>query len=145
MKDWFQECLWALVDEFGWELEAWAILANHYHIVAHSPSDGRTASSLRKLIQKLHSLATRELNRREGATGRHRLWQNYRETHLTYQRSYLARLNYVHQNAVHHGLVKRASDWKWCSARSFAEGVTPAWAETISRFRYDQIARQDGE
>ena len=26
MKDWFQEMLFALCDEFGWRLEAWAVL-----------------------------------------------------------------------------------------------------------------------
>ena len=74
-----------------------------------------------------------------------RLWQNYRETLLTYQKSYLARLNYVHQNAVHHRLVKRASDWKWCSAAEFKKSVTPAWVKTIVSFSYDEIAKADGE
>ena len=38
MKDWFQAKLKELATEFGWKLEAWAILSNHYHLVAHSPS-----------------------------------------------------------------------------------------------------------
>jgi putative transposase len=97
------------------------------------------------MIQKLHSLTTKEINRREGQSGRTRLWQNYRETHLTYQRSYLARLNYVHHNAVHHRLVTLGTMWKWCSAAAFAEAVTPAWFQTITSFKYDEIARVDGD
>jgi putative transposase len=145
LKDWFQEKLFELASEFGWKLEAWTILSNHYHLVAHSPpgSDGGS-QNLGKLVQKLHSQTTRELNRREG-TSRSRLWQNFRETHLTHQRSYLARLNYVHQNAAHHGLVERGSDWKWCSARAFKEEVSTAWLRTITSFQYDEIARNDGE
>ena len=95
------------------------------------------------MIQKLHSLTTKELNRRENKPGRSRLWQNFRETQLTHQLSYLARLNYVHQNAVHHGLVAKASDWKWCSVQAFRKAVTPAWHKTISSFRYDTIAIRD--
>jgi putative transposase len=97
------------------------------------------------MVQKLHSLTTKELNRLDATPGRTRLWQNFRETHLTYQRSYLARLNYVHQNAAHHGLVRVGCDWKWCSAKKFKESVTPAWLKTIASFKYDEIAADDGE
>ncbi len=146
MKDWFQEKLFELCRDFGWRLEAWAILSNHYHFIGHSPaqSDG-AATSLGVMIQKLHSLTTKELNHRENQSGRSRLWQNFRETQLTHQRSYLARLHYVHQNAVHHGLVRVGSDWKWCSAHAFKVAVTPAWLKTITSFKYDQIAVKDGE
>jgi putative transposase len=145
MKDWFQETLFTVADEFGWTLEAWAILSNHYHLVGHSPKGPDGAESLRAMIRKLHSLTTRELNRRDHQPGRTRLWQNFRETCLTHQRSYLARLHYVHQNAVHHRLVAVGSDWKWCSAALFKKAVTPAWLRTITSFRYDEIAAKDGD
>ena len=146
MRDWFQESLTALAADFGWRLEAWAILSNHYHFVGHSPPEHpEAAETLRKLVQKLHSLTTKELNKSDGIPGRTRLWQNYRETLLTLQRGYLARLNYVHQNAVHHKLVHRASDWKWCSARAFREAVSPAWCRTVASFRFDGIAALDGD
>lgn len=143
MKDWFQDQLFALTRAAGWRLEAWAILANHYHFIAHSPPHAPDSSSLRATVQKLHSLTTKKLNQRDRQTGRDRLWQNYRETHLTHQRSYLARLHYVHQNAVHHKLVRVGSLWKWCSASAFKEAVTPAWLKTIASFKYDAIAEQD--
>ncbi len=97
------------------------------------------------MIRKLHALATMELNRWENQPGRTRLWQNFRETHLTHQKSYLARLHYVHQNAVHHQLVAVGSDWKWCGAGKFKKAVVPAWVETISSFKYDEIAASDGD
>ena len=143
MKDWFQETLFAIAKEFEWTLEAWAILSNHYHLIGHSPKGPNGAESLREMIRKLHSLTTKELNRRENQAGRTRLWQNFRETCLTHQRSYLARLHYVHQNAVHHKLVAVGSDWKWCSAGAFKKAVTPAWLKTICSFKYDEIAAKD--
>jgi putative transposase len=97
------------------------------------------------MVRKLHSLATKEMNLRDGTPGRRRLWQNFRETHLTHQRSYLARLHYVHQNAVHHKLVAVGSNWKWCSAAALKKAVSPAWVKTIASFAYDEIAEKDGD
>ncbi len=90
-RDWFEQMLFDTFAERGWKLEAWAVLSNHYHVVAHSPPGG--AETLRAVVQKLHSLSTKRLNTEDGTPGRTRLWQNYRETHLTYPQSYLARLN----------------------------------------------------
>jgi len=142
-RDWFQQMLFDLTTEKGWKLEAWAVLSNHYHLVAHSPSG--SAESLGPMLQKLHSLATKQLNREDGTAGRSRLWQNFFERHLTLQEGYLARLNYVHQNPKHHGLVPVASQWKWCSADAFKREVTPAWLKTIASFKYDIIAKEDGD
>jgi len=101
--------------------------------------------ALGQLIQKLHSSTTREINRRNPSENQKRLWQNYRETLLTHQASYLARLHYVHQNAVHHKLVLIGSDWKWCSAAAFKKAVTPGWLKTIASFGYGKIAVKDGD
>ena len=85
---------------------------------------------------------SRFINRADGVQGR-TLWHNYRETHLTLQRGYLARLNYTHNNAVHHQLVGRARDYEWCSAHAFERTCTKVWAETIYSFRFDDIAAAD--
>ncbi len=141
----FQELLHRLAEKHSWRLEAWAILSNHYHLVGHSPADGTEARSLVPFLRSLHSLSARRWNEEDAQPGRGGLWQNYRETHLTFQRSYLSRLNYVHQNARHHRLVERGSDYPWCSAAAFKKAVTPAWCRTIGRFSFDEIAAADGE
>jgi len=63
---------------------------------------------------ELHSKLALWVNRLDDAKGR-RVWYNFRETQLTYEKSYLARLNYVHQNAVKHGLVAVANQYDWFS------------------------------
>ena len=50
-RDFFLESLFARAVGFGWELRAWAVLANHYHFVAASPPD---PANLNKFIGKLH-------------------------------------------------------------------------------------------
>ena len=99
--------LFALAAKYHWRLEAWAVLANHYHLVAHSPTSEATAATLRTMLTNFHADVTRHFNRLDGTPGR-KIWHNYRETHLTFQRSYLARLNYTHNNPVHHRLVPQA-------------------------------------
>ena len=105
--------LLVLSRDFGWDLEAWAVFSNHYHFVAHSPAKADDASSLPQMLSILHTKTTRWLNRLEEAP-RRKIWYNYRDTRLTYQKSYLARLNYVHQNPARHGLVPVSNLYPWC-------------------------------
>jgi putative transposase len=52
----------------------------------------------------LHFETACHVNRLDQRTDRN-VWFNYGETRLTYEKSYLARLSYVHRNAVKHRLV----------------------------------------
>ena len=125
--------------EFEWELQAWAILANHYHLLAISPDD---PESLRTMLNKLHSTMSKELNLQDNAPGRS-VWYEYWDSHITFQRSYLARLNYVSQNPVRHGIVRVASDYRWCSAAWFERNVSPAFSRAVSSFRIDRVQVRD--
>ena len=141
---WVCDHLRELAAHYGWRMEAWALMNNHYHLVAHSPSGEKDAASLRRWLKHFHADVSRHINRLDGVMGR-QLWHNFRETHLTFQRSYLARLHYTHYNPVHHRVVARASDYPWCSAREFEKAVSPAWVQTITSFEYDEIAGEDGD
>jgi putative transposase len=137
--DLVQNCLFEVAAEFGWRLEAWAILANHYHFVARSPDDPRT---LRRLIGKLHMLTAKALNLLDGTPGR-KVWFQYWDSLITYERSYLARLAYVHGNPVKHGLVRKATDYPWCSAGWFIEHAPGSFVETVRRLKTDRVAVPD--
>ena len=99
--------LLTLAKKYQWQLEAWAVFVNHYHIVARS--DGK-ATPLDKFLKHLHSNSARQVNQLDDSAGR-QVWHNFWETELTFERPYLARLNYVHQNAVKHGLVNVANQY----------------------------------
>jgi len=128
-----------LASQYGWQLEAWAVFPNHYHFLALSPDD---AASLANLVRHLHSTTAREVNRLDGTGGR-KVWYQYWDTHLTYQRSYFARLNYVHQNAVHHGLAVSPTDYPWSSARWFLAKADAAFIKTITALKTDSIRVHD--
>jgi putative transposase len=130
-----QDCLLSLAKKYQWRLEAWAVFSNHYHFVArNNPESG----SLKRLLKHLHADSARKLNLADGVVGR-TVWFNFWDTKLTYERSYLARLNYVHQNAVKHGLVPVANQYQWCSAAWFERVTRPAMVKTIYSFKIDKL------
>ena len=133
--DFLQERLLGLAGEYEWQLEAWAIFSNHYHFVGHALE---SADTLRPFMRHLHATTAREMNRLDRVRGR-KVWYNYWDTKLTFQKSYLARLNYVHQNAVRHGLVRDAEQYQWCSASWFHHAATPAQVATIHGFKIDRV------
>jgi putative transposase len=137
--DLLQAKLLTLAEQYRWHIEAWAVFANHYHLVARGCPE---SVGLGKYLKHLHSDTARELNRLDGVTGR-KVWFNFRDTKLTYENSYLARLNYVHQNAVKHGLVPVANQYRWCSAAWFERVATPSMVQTIYGFKTDTVNVED--
>jgi putative transposase len=127
---------------FDWRLEAWAVFSNHYHFVGHSPANEETAKSLSQMLGLLHEKTAKWINKLDKTPTR-QVWHNYRETRLTYEKSYLARLNYTHQNAVKHGLVPVANQYPWSSARWFERTAAPAQIKTIYRFKIDRLKMPD--
>ncbi len=128
--------------DFGWQLEAWAVFSNHYHFVAHSPPEAPDAANLSDMLSVLHVKTAEWVNKLDRAPGR-QVWFNFRETRLTYQKSYLARMNYVHQNPVKHGLVPVANQYPWCSARWFERSASTAMVNSICRFKIDRLQVAD--
>ncbi len=131
--------LFELAQTCGWQLQAWAIMSNHYHFVAASPDD---PSTLKRMISALHTLSARELNRIDGQPGRH-VWYNYYDSRITYEKSWLARLKYVHQNPVHHNVVQNAELYEWCSAAWFVRESSSAFVKTVNSFKIDQVKVSD--
>ena len=132
-----QRGLLKLAIDYGWRLEAWAVFSNHYHFVGQADS-GETADNLVSFLQELHSRLARWVNKMDRCSTR-QVWHNYRDTRLTYERSYLARLNYVHQNAVKHRLVPVANQYPWCSASWLERVARPAQVKTIYSFDRNQV------
>jgi putative transposase len=136
---WLHERLIQHLLEHSWAPQAWAVFSNHYHFVACAEEG---FLGLPELLNRFHSLTSNELNERDGSVGR-KVWHNYRETSLTFERSYLARLNYVHQNGVRHGLVKVARDYPYCSAAWFERTATQSFQKTVGSFPIDRLSVPD--
>jgi putative transposase len=138
-RDLLERLLLSFARDYGWQLEAWAVFANHYHFVARGNPDSR---NLGEVLHDLHGVSARELNSLDKVKGRN-IWFNFWDTKLTLQHSYLARLNYVHQNAVKHKLVPVANQYPWCSAAWFERVASPAQVKSIYDFKIDRVKVDD--
>jgi putative transposase len=136
--DFLRTTLFGRAKHHGIALQAWAIFPNHYHFVAAFEK----ISDLRDLVRALHSITAKAANAADGAAGR-KVWFQYWETRITFERSYFGRLHYVHQNAVHHGLVRTASSYEWCSARWFDRKSTAAFRKMVLGFPCDSLNVRD--
>ena len=134
-----KKLLFDIAEEYDWRLQAWAVMSNHYHFLALSPED---AGSLKKLVSKLHTLSAKEINREDKTPGR-KVWFQYWDSLITFERSYFARLHYVHQNPVHHGVTKVAENYPWCSAGWFTLHAEPAFQKTVMSFKIDKVKVAD--
>ncbi len=139
-KAFFCRTLFERAERSQWQLEAWAILSNHYHLVARVMGE---AITLQRLIRSLHSQTAIFCNRVDGTPGRE-VWHNYWDSCITYETSYLARLHYVHTNPARHGLVKDARDYPFCSCRWFLESADIEFRRKVFAQPRDWVRVGDG-
>ena len=135
--DRIQEQLFELTRLYDCQLQAWALMSNHYHLVAEC-----AGPALKAMLKKLHQAEGFACNQRDGVTGR-QVWYQVRDTQLTFEKSWLARLRYTHENPVHHGLVNRAANYPWCSAGWFERTTSTAFAKTVASFKTDRVSVGD--
>lgn len=106
----------AAAEVAGVELWSYCLMPNHVHfVVVPSSPDG-----LRAVFADAHRRYTSFINARREQTGH--LWQGRFASVVMDERHLLAALRYVALNPVRAGLVERATDWPWSSARAQAAG-----------------------
>ena len=136
-----REALIALMQSTALELElkldAWVVLSNHYHLIVRAHN-----GSIPAFIRKVHSISARDWNSCDAAAGR-KVWFQYWDKYLTLENAYLARLNYIHQNPVHHGIVRRAENYRWSSLAWFESTVDMALAKAVRQFKIDRLRVPD--
>ncbi|OGV58497.1 MAG: hypothetical protein A2X45_17490 [Lentisphaerae bacterium GWF2_50_93] len=104
------------LNDFSWTPIAWAVMSNHYHLIVRAPAEKEITIS--KICKTIHGKSSVQLNKVDNVSGR-KVWFEFWDTCLTYENSYYARLKYVMNNPVHHGIVKTAEDYEFCSAGFF--------------------------
>jgi putative transposase len=129
----FCETLFERARILAWSLEAWFVLPTHYHFIARSPED---ALSLKALVQGVHSINAKFVNRMDGTPGR-KVWYNYWDSCIQNEASYLARMRYVMMNPVKHGLVQNPEDYQFSSYRYFVENSEPEFQQSVLATRDD--------
>jgi putative transposase len=96
----------------GTSVWGWCLMPNHVHLVLVPSVEG----GLSAVLQRTQGRYTRAINAREKWDGQ--LWQGRFASFVMDERHLLACARYVDLNPVRAGLVERASDWPWSSARA---------------------------
>jgi putative transposase len=120
--------LLAICQDHSSAIYAWCLLPNHYHILLRTS----TMKDLRKEIGLFNGRSSFEWNGEDDCRGR-KVWHNCFERGIRSARHYFASLNYVLNNAVHHGYVDRWQDWPWSNAREYLDSVGRERAAEIWR------------
>jgi putative transposase len=144
-RQWFLEALEHARVRFGFQLWAYVLMPDHVHLLVHP---GNTPERMSRFLQAVKERVARHAIRylqanspewlarltvREGTRVRHRFWQpggGY-DRNITSIEALRAMIDYIHANPVRRGLVAKAEDWQWSSARWYA-GIRPVKIEMES-------------
>jgi len=111
-------------EQHGFLLTAWVFLPDHWHAIFFP----RFPLTISRLMEATKVGSTLRIN--EGRKESGLLWQpRFFDRALRTVKEYGEKVEYLHQNPVQAGLVRRAEDWRWSSAREYAETV----GETATR------------
>ena len=112
----YQSWLGEYADAYGLEVWAYCLMTNHVHLLAVA----RERDSLAMAIGRTHMRFARWVNRRQGWRGH--LWGNrFFSTPLDEPHLWQA-VRYVELNPVRAGIVRRAEEYPWSSARAHCLG-----------------------
>ena len=98
--------------KFGVQIWSYCLMDNHVHFIAVPEEEGRLSLA----FGHAHWRYTKMINRREKWRGY--LWQGRFSSYVLDENYLYAAVRYVENNPVEAGLVARAEDYRWSSARA---------------------------
>lgn len=113
-----------VVELFGWELAAFCLMTNHYHLVLRTPEPNIAAG-----MHRLNWVYARGFNRKYGLAG-HLFDARYWSGVLGTDDYLLEASRYVVLNPIRAGLCRSPHEWEWSSYRQMV-GLSPS-AEFLS-------------
>jgi REP element-mobilizing transposase RayT len=134
-RDILLHILGAAVRRFGWELHAYCLMGNHYHLLVQTPEP-----NLSRGMKQVNGVYTQRFNRRHQRVGH--LFQGRFGAILVEREVYLLELvRYVALNPVRAGMVTAPEQWRWSSHRAHAAlAAAPEWLQIepiLERFAAD--------
>ena len=110
------------------DLLAYCLMPNHFHLLIYisekSPGlnllSNQNQQKLARKIGTILSSFSQAINKQEGSVGS--LFQQKTKAKILDSNSYsLACFNYIHQNPIKAGLVRRIEDWRYSSFNDYLE------------------------
>jgi putative transposase len=99
-------------------IHGYVLMPNHFHLLVSIPEENSISDFMRDLKKRsAFEFKGKEL----GAYGK--LWQDrFDDLALRSMKTYLTKLNYIHNNPTKAGLVDKITDWPYSSAGHYLEG-----------------------
>jgi REP element-mobilizing transposase RayT len=137
----FLKLLESISQDEGWQVHAYCLMGNHYHLLIETPKAG-----LSRGMRSLNGRYTQWFNWRHIRRG-HLFEGRFRSVLVQKDRHLLELCRYVVLNPVRARLVERAGDWRWSNYRATSgREHAPEWLEgdwTLSQFaRSRSLARR---
>ena len=120
----FLELLGKEVAQQGWQMYAYCLMGNHYHLLIETPEANLAAG-----MRRFNGVYTQAFNRRHGRVGH--VFQGRYKSIVVDKDSYgLELCRYIVLNPVRARMVKRPEQWMWSSYRATAGGAAaPDWLD----------------
>ncbi|KAA3658781.1 MAG: transposase [Calditrichaeota bacterium] len=112
----FSHALLDFINKNCEKLYLWVVLPNHYHFVAHIID----LDVFSKKVQAFHSITAIAWNKEENTPGR-KIFHSYSDRFIRTERHFWTTFNYIHNNPVKHGYVKKWQDWPFSSIHHYFE------------------------
>ncbi len=113
LKSQLEKIIQKTFKEYGWKLDAWVILDNHYHLLCQS----KHGKDLTRIMAKVHNLSAQLIKAKTGVTTK--IWSNYWDYCPRNAEEYTTRLCYLLNNPYKHGYVDDLKDWQWSSFHQY--------------------------
>ncbi|MGR8953396.1 MAG: REP-associated tyrosine transposase [Gammaproteobacteria bacterium] len=128
--DLLRETVRQVRERHPFQIDAWVVLPDHLHSVWTLPSGDSDFSKRWRLIKSGFSRALPNTERRSEvrkAAGERGIWQRHYWEHLIRDNAdYQRHVDYVHDNPLKHGYVKRIADWPYSTFHRYAaKGIYP--------------------
>lgn len=114
--DEFSQDLIDFCEENNFNLYAWAVLTNHYHLLIEFDE----LEEFIRLQGQFHGRLSYQWNKEDSLKGR-KVFYRQSDRYIRSERHFWVTMNYIHNNPVHHDYVKKWQDWPYSSAIDFLE------------------------
>ena len=108
-KQLFVHLLYKYIKDSNLRLVAFCIMNNHFHLILRS---GNKPEEISKYMQKVTTSLAMQINRKHQSVG-HIFQGRYSANLLYWKKDLLRATEYIKQNPVVEGLVKKPSEYPW--------------------------------
>lgn len=127
----FWDVIKATKEENSFEIPAYVLLPDHFHLLLSLGEEGSNFSKILQLIKGRFTNSFKKLNKIESPVS---LWQKRFWDHvIRNEEDYKLHIDYIHWNPVKHGLTNDPMTWQYSSFSTWCtEGIYPeGWGNEV--------------